>query len=210
MKSFAVFCLLAYSVVGEANPFRRVSKDMPCRVTPKVKPEPLIKNPLKWLPKEELPDSLEWNNVNGTNYLTIIKNQHIPQYCGSCWAQAAASSLSDRIKIARNAAWPDINIAEQVLISCETYGDESDRDNGCHGGYAQNAYKWMAENEITDETCSIYQARGVDNGALCSAMNGGCRNCNPGEACYVPDEYKVYQVEEHGDCIGEDAMIQEL
>ena len=36
------------------------------------------------------------------------------QYCGSCWAQAATSSLSDRIKIARKAAWPDINIAPQV------------------------------------------------------------------------------------------------
>ena len=36
------------------------------------------------------------------------------QYCGSCWAQAATSSLSDRIKIARSAAWPDINIAPQV------------------------------------------------------------------------------------------------
>ncbi len=40
--------------------------------------------------------------------------QHIPQYCGSCWAQAASSSLSDRIKIARKAAWPDVLIAPQV------------------------------------------------------------------------------------------------
>ena len=46
--------------------------------------------------------------------MTQTKNQHIPQYCGSCWAQAATSSLSDRIKIARKAAWPDINIAPQV------------------------------------------------------------------------------------------------
>lgn len=71
-------------------------------------------------------------------------------------------------------------------------------------------FKWIAENEVPDETCSIYRARGHDNGEVCSAMNGGCRNCNPGEACYVPDEYKVYGVDEYGECIGEQAMIQEL
>ena len=209
MKSFAV-CLLATTVVGEKNPWRRVSKEMPCRTTPDVRPEPLIKNPLKWLSAEELPTEKLWNNVDGTNYLTIIKNQHIPQYCGSCWAQAAASSISDRIKIARNAAWPDINIAEQVLISCVDYGSADDQDNGCHGGYAMDAYKWMNLNEITDETCSIYRARGRDNGQTCSAMNKGCRNCNPGEACYIPDEYYVYGVDEYGTAIGEEAMKQEL
>ena len=58
--------------------------------------------------------NFHWGDVSGVNYLTQAKNQHIPQYCGSCWAQAATSSLSDRIKIARKAAWPDINIAPQV------------------------------------------------------------------------------------------------
>ena len=47
-------------------------------------------------------------------YLVSFLWQHIPQYCGSCWAQAASSSLSDRIKIARKAAWPDVVIAPQV------------------------------------------------------------------------------------------------
>ena len=60
------------------------------------------------------PTEWHWGSVEGMNYLTQAKNQHIPQYCGSCWAQAATSSLSDRIKIARKAAWPDINIAPQV------------------------------------------------------------------------------------------------
>ena len=66
---------------------------------------------------EPPPPAWFWGNVSGVNFLTQSKNQHIPQYCGSCWAQAATSSLSDRIKIARKAAWPDINIAPQVTIS---------------------------------------------------------------------------------------------
>jgi len=114
----------------------------------------------------------------------------LPFYCGSCWAHGTTSSLSDRIKIARKAAWPDINIAPQVLISCTT-------DDGCHGGSHYNAFKYMHDNEITDETCSIYRARGHDNGVECSPMVK-CQNCMPNKPCFVPDEYKIYQVDEFG------------
>jgi cathepsin X len=151
----------------------------------------------------DLPEQVLWNNVNGTSYLTNIRNQHVPQYCGSCWAHAATSSLSDRIKLTRKAAWPDINISPQVVISCET------KDQGCHGGEAYNAFEWMADNEVTDETCSIYRARGLDNGQKCSAMNV-CRNCNPGEACFVPDQYLVYGVDQFGEVSGEENMMQEI
>ena len=30
------------------------------------------------------------------------------------------------------------------------------QDNGCDGGEPLNAYKWIHENYITDETCSLY------------------------------------------------------
>ena len=203
MKTFAVLaltaCIASASISEEIKP-RRVSKDMPCRVKPAVLAAPRVSKPL---PEVDLPDQWLWSNVEGNNLLTTVRQQHIPQYCGSCWAQAAASSLSDRIKIARRGAWPEINIAPQVLISCEI------PDDGCHGGYAYNAFAWMADNEITDETCSIYRARGHDNGIACSAMTM-CRNCNPGEACFVPDEYNVYGVEEYGMVTGEYDMMQQI
>ena len=83
---------------------------------PKGSPRPsLLGGPRRADPP---PPEWFWGDVGGKNFLTQTKNQHIPQYCGSCWAQAATSSLSDRIKIARKAAWPDINISPQVISVC--------------------------------------------------------------------------------------------
>ena len=100
--------------------------------------KPKIIEPIKQFSREELPDSFWWGNVNGTNYLTLQKNQHIPQYCGSCWSFAVTSSLSDRIKIKRKAQWPDILLAPQVLLSCDLV------NHGCGGGNPPLAYKWIS------------------------------------------------------------------
>ena len=40
------------------------------------------------------------------------------RYCGSCWAHGAMSSLSDRIKIARNASGDEINLSIQHILNC--------------------------------------------------------------------------------------------
>lgn len=37
-----------------------------------------------------------------------------------------------------------------------------------------------------------------------------CRNCEPGEACFIPDKYQVYQVENYGAVTGEENMMQEI
>lgn len=41
--------------------------------------------PHTYVNKHKLPKNFVWSNVSGVNYLTKNLNQHIPQYCGSCW-----------------------------------------------------------------------------------------------------------------------------
>ena len=60
---------------------------------------------------------------------SLVILQHIPHYCGSCWAHGAISSLMDRIKIAQKGKGTDINLSIQYILNC---GAES--AGSCHGG----------------------------------------------------------------------------
>lgn len=52
---------------------------------------------------EDIPKAYNPHDIGGITLVTSDLNQHIPKYCGSCWAHAPMSSLADRIKIASKA-----------------------------------------------------------------------------------------------------------
>merc|ERR1719401_261296 len=80
--------------------------------------------------------------ADGKSYCTAVLNQHIPQYCGSCWAHGATSALADRIKIARGGYGTDIMLSVQHVLNC--IQDGSTRFAGsCYGGYTTGVYKWI-------------------------------------------------------------------
>mmetsp|Transcript_120795 Transcript_120795/g.385653 ORF Transcript_120795/g.385653 Transcript_120795/m.385653 type:complete len:659 (-) Transcript_120795:129-2105(-) len=163
------------------------------------------------------PDSFSWCNKDGVNYCTNSVNQHIPQYCGSCWAQATMSALSDRIKIARKAQGIDIQLSVQHLLNCGTAGS-------CRGGDDNAAYQWMKQ--ISDATgsgiayttgqpyvaCSKDTSDGLCGHAdfSCSAINTA-RTCGTfGQACVGLNRYPNATIAEYGTIQGKDAMMKEI
>ena len=162
-----------------------------------------------------MPTDFAWNDVNGTNYLTLARNQHIPQYCGSCWAFGTTSSLSDRLSITRMQSgetdlWPEINLAPQVLIN-------EDGGGTCDGGNAIGVYEYVHKNGLPHETCQAYQAKNDPHGSKDSDLNI-CENCVPGNTtstftpgtCSAVSNYTLYWVTEYGHCSGIDKMKSEI
>jgi cathepsin X len=148
-----------------------------------------------------VPDAYDLRNISGLDYTTANKNQHIPQYCGSCWAFAASSALSDRIKFLRRRRFPDVQLSAQVLVNCVTANDT----HGCQGGDPTAAYSWIFDNGITDDTCMSYVAKNE----ACTDINI-CRNCAPGKGCWAVSNPKRYRVTEHGQVAGADKMQAEI
>merc|ERR1711957_702443 len=86
-------------------------------------------------------DELNWCNKDGVNHCTASLNQHIPQYCGSCWAHGAISAFQDRIKMDRinnGVAGDDIVLSVQHVLNCGSAGS-------CYGGSGGGTYQWITE-----------------------------------------------------------------
>jgi hypothetical protein len=112
---------------------------------------------LEAAPLVELAAGMDWRN-HGGNFVTPIRDQGS---CGSCWAFATAAALESTTLIANQTPGIDLNLAEQVLVSCGNSGS-------CNGGYISTASDFFKNTGLPVETCYPY-----------TATNGSCSSACP-------------------------------
>ena len=139
------------------------------------------------------------------SYASINRNQNNPYYCESSWAHAATSALNDRFALLKNASYPEVVLSAQVpvsaVLSLETNSvfqvllncvGTKDTD-GCRGGEVHDAYKYIKDHSLPDESCSPYEAKPNE----CTDIHV-CKSCWP-DKCYAlrPGEYTPYTIKEY-------------
>ena len=89
----------------------------------------------------------------------------------------------------RNGGWPEVNIAPQLLLSCDMNSD------GCKSGTPENAWTYLTDrtHHMTDETCTINRGFGHSNGVECAPALD-CINCTPHGSCSMVEKYQTFKV----------------
>ncbi len=109
--------------------------------------------------------SFDWTYP--TSYVTPVRNQG---NCGSCWAFATTAALESYTLIKNSLPGQELNLAEQVMVSCGGAGS-------CGGGYVGSAANYIKNTGLPAEECYPY-----------TATNGTCST-----ACYnwQSNSYKI-------------------
>lgn len=188
-----------------------VSREKPQRIIPTAPKACAVLNknipqlitspqPFEYLASGDLPTHWDWRNVNGVNYLSWNVNQHIPQYCGSCWAHGTTSALADRINIMKKNQFPRVALSPQAILNCKAGGS-------CHGGDPLEVYAFAHKHGIPEQSCQNYEAK-VPEKADCTDIQK-CKNCDY-NSCWAVETYKSWKVSEYGTVIGANRMKAEI
>jgi len=117
----------------------------------------------------ELPVSFDAREKWG-DLISGISNQG---ECGSCWAFATSSVLSDRYNIQTGSS---VKLSVQDLVSCDIF------DTSCNGGEGNTSFYFIENYGITDNQCKRYKG-----------VNGTCSDfCDDGSK--VSKDYKVSDI----------------
>ena len=100
----------------------------------------------------------DWRSFNSKNYVTPVRDQGS---CGSCWAFSTTAALESYTLIQNNTPDVNLDLSEQVLVSCGQAGN-------CKGGWPDRASDYLKSSGLPLESCYPY-----------TALNGSCyRACS--------------------------------
>jgi C1A family cysteine protease len=109
-------------------------------------------------PLAELPASLDWSSSNPISSNSCVTSVRDQGNCGSCWAFATAGALESYTLKQADCPVGDLDLAEQILVSCSGAGS-------CSGGYIDQASNFINNTGLPLEGCYPY-----------TAANSKCRN----------------------------------
>ena len=141
-------------------------------------PTEVVANPRpeEYLDDAALPSAWDWRSVlvapstPPVHFVTRIRNQFLPYWCGSCWAHAATAVLGSRWLIhAANATDSGVDFSVQYFINCV-----KNASRGCHGGSSYEAFALAHSVGAVDSSCLPYRAFNQN----CTAMNTCEQNLN--------------------------------
>ena len=111
-------------------------------------------------PSTGAPTSVDWSYP--TNYVTPVRDQG---GCGSCWAFAAAGALESHSLIKLSKPGQDLNLSEQVLVSCGGAGSCGGGSIGSASNYIrdkglplEDCFPYTATNNLCTSACTAYQS----------------------------------------------------
>jgi hypothetical protein len=118
------------------------------------------------------PASFDLRDVGGMNYLSPVRNHHLPlnTACASCWAVTSASVIGDRLNMLVSRAGikgaPRIEVSAQYLLNCIP------GQHHCgYPGSSSAAMKYVMAHGIPDESCAPWQNAWPDGVQICDALH---------------------------------------
>jgi len=97
-----------------------------------------------------LPDSFDWRNVSGVNYVSPVRNQGS---CGSCYAYSSLAMNEARLRIKTLNQQQKV-FSTQDIVECAQYSQ------GCEGGFPYLiSGKYAEDFGLVEESCNPYKGQ---------------------------------------------------
>merc|ERR1719171_780700 len=111
-----------------------------------------------------------------------IRNQ---LHCGSCWAFAAAETLTDNLCVL--GSMPPV-LSPQNLVSCDS------KDHGCHGGTLLGVWDFIDREGLVSDACLPYTSGDGKSNGTCTLPS--CMGVGDDTKYRCPEQHRMLNSDE--------------